>query len=461
MILAVLAALQLITLLVAAAAVWAALRPATEERQATQEALESLRRALAEQLESSRRDLLSRIERFDALKVELATLRLEQERTLLERFGQLSATLTSNLGEGRTEQQATLMRLQMQLQGASEALRTSVDGRLGQLQDSLVTGLAGVQTQVQERLGALQTSNEERLEKMRLTVDEKLQGTLETRLGESFRQVAERLEQVQKGLGEMQSLATDVGGLKRALTNVKSRGVMGEAQLSALLEQYLAPSQYEANVKVRPRSSEHVEFAVKLPGLEEGRFVWLPIDAKFPIEDYQRLVEAYEAGDKAAVETAGKALETRLVGQAREIQSKYVSPPETTDFALMFLPFEGLYAEALRRPGLLQKLQQEHRVTLVGPTTLTAFLNSLQVGFKTLAISKQSGEVRKVLSVVKSEFVKFGDSLAAAQKKLDEAGEKLGDVVKRRDLMERRLAKVEELPDTGPQLAQLEAPEAG
>ncbi len=439
--------LQLMTLLLSAAALWAATRPRTAEDQAREQALELLRRALSDQLEANRRELLARMDRLDTLKVELATLRLEQERSLLERFQQLSAALASGLGEGRTEQQATLVGLQMQLQGASEALRSSVDGRLGQLQESLAAGLAGLQAQVQERLSALQASNEERLEKMRVTVDEKLQGTLEARLGESFRQVAERLEQVQKGLGEMQSLAADVGGLKRALTNVKSRGVMGEAQLGALLEQYLAPTQYEANVRVRPRAAEHVEFAVKLPGAEEGRSVWLPIDAKFPIEDYQRLMEAYEAGDKAAVEAAGKALETRLLGQAREIQGKYVSPPHTTDFALMFLPFEGLYAEALRRPGLLERLQQEHRVTLVGPTTLTAFLNSLQVGFKTLAISKQSGEVWKVLSAVKGEFVRFGDSLAAVQKKLDEAGEKLGDVAKRRDLMERRLAKVESLPE--------------
>jgi len=274
-----------------------------------------------------------------------------------------------------------------------------------------------------------------------------LHEALEKRLGESFNLVAQRLEQVQKGLGEMQTLAQDVGGLKRALTNVKTRGVLGEAQLGALLEQFLSAGQYAANVKVKPRSAEVVEFAVKLPGPEEGATVWLPIDAKFPLEDYQRLMEAYEIGDLAAVETAGRALEVRLLSQARDIRDKYIAPPYSTDFALLFLPFEGLYAEALRRPGLLERLQRECKVTFVGPTTLTAFLNSLQVGFKTLAISKQSGEVWKVLGQVKTEFGKFGESLAVVQKKLDEASTKLGEVSKGKERMEKRLAGVEALPE--------------
>jgi DNA recombination protein RmuC len=227
--------------------------------------------------------------------------------------------------------------------------------------------------------------------------------------------------------------------------------VLGEAQLGALLEQFLAPGQYAANVKVRPRSAEVVEYAVKLPGAEEGGTVWLPIDAKFPLEDYQRLMEAYELGDLPAVETAGRALEVRLLAQARDIRDKYIAPPYSTDFALLFLPFEGLYAEALRRPGLLERLQRECRVTFVGPTTLTAFLNSLQVGFKTLAISRQSGEVWKLLGHVKTEFGKFGESLAVVQKKLDEASSKLGDVSKRKELMEKRLSGVEALPEQEPE----------
>jgi DNA recombination protein RmuC len=308
--------------------------------------------------------------------------------------------------------------------------------------------LEQVQGLVQQRLEGLQKSNEERLEAMRMTVDEKLHATLEQRLGESFKLVSERLELVQRGLGEMQSLAQDVGGLKRVLSNVKTRGVLGEAQLGQLLEQYLAPGQYQSNVNVKGRGRECVEYAVKLPGPEEGHHVWLPIDAKFPTEDYQRLMEAYERGDLPAVDEAAKALEVRLVGQARDIRDKYIEPPATTDFALMFLPFEGLYAEALRRPGLLERVQRELKVTLVGPTTLTAFLNALQVGFKTLAITKRSGEVWKLLGAIKTDMGKFGDNLAALDKKLDEAKSKLGEVSDRSRILTGKLAKVEALPET-------------
>ena len=259
-------------------------------------------------------------------------------------------------------------------------------------------------------------------------------------------QIGKRLEQVQRGLGEMQTLAQDVGGLKRALTNVKTRGVLGEAQLGALLAQYLAPGQYEANVRVKPRSNDVVEYAVRLPGADEGGQVWLPIDAKFPIEDYQKLADRLEANDAAGAEEAAKALEARLLGEARTIRDKYVSPPDTTDFAIMFLPFEGLFAEALRRPGLLERLQRDHKVTMVGPTTLTAFLNSLQMGFRTLAISRQSGEVLRLLGTVKAEFEKFGEALGAAQKKIEEAGKKLEAVSHRKDMMERRLSRIEAAP---------------
>ena len=337
---------------------------------------------------------------------------------------------------GRTEFQNLLV---TQLQPLREELR---QGRLDQ-----GARLEGLQAHVQERLERISTSNELKLEEMRRTVDERLQATLEQRIGESFRLVSERLEMVQRGLGEMQALAQDVGGLKRALTNVKSRGILGEAQLGALLEQFLAPGQYSANVKVKPRSSEIVEYAVKLPGVQEGEHVWLPIDAKFPLEDYQRLGEAYELGDAAAVETAGKALEQRLLTQAREIRDKYISPPATTDFALLFLPFEGLFAEALRRPGLLERLQRECRVSLVGPTTLTAFLNSLQVGFRTLAITKRSAEVWKLLGTIKTEFGRFGEALQALDRKLDEAKTRLGTVSERSRIMNDKLVRVDSLPE--------------
>lgn len=377
---------------------------------------------------------------FEALRrhaEEVASRNRGEANTLLA--AQLQP-LQKGLGELRADQAEKLAE-------GFRLLATATQDALRAAREEQAVQLAQVQTQVETRLQAIQTSNEERLEQMRRTVDEKLHETLERRLGESFNLVAQRLELVQKGLGEMQTLAQDVGGLKRALTNVKTRGVLGEAQLGALLEQFLSAGQYAANVKIRPRSPEVVEYAVKLPGAEDGGTVWLPIDAKFPLEDYQRLMEAYEVGDLAAVEGAGRALEVRLLSQARDIRDKYIAPPYSTDFALLFLPFEGLYAEALRRPGLLERLQRECKVTFVGPTTLTAFLNSLQVGFKTLAISKQSGEVWKLLGHVKAEFGRFGESLAMVQKKLDEASSKLGDVSKRKELMEKRLASVEAMPD--------------
>lgn len=350
--------------------------------------------------------------------------------------------LEATLAEGREQQ---LRVLGDHLHRAFTALQAALQEahRLGRQEQA--QRLQDLQVQVQQALRELQVDHGQRLEAMRRTVDEKLHETLERRLGESFQLVAQRLELVQKGLGEMQSLAQDVGGLKRALVNVKTRGVLGEAQLGALLEQFLAPGQFGAQVRLRPRSQEAVDFAVRLPGAEEGEGIWLPLDAKFPLEDYQRLMEASEAGDLAGAEAAARALEARLVGQAREIRDKYILPPATTDFALMFLPFEGLYAEALRRPGLLERLQRDFRVTLVGPTTLTAFLNSLQVGFRTLAITRRSSEVWKVLGSVKAEFARFGEALAAVQKRLDEASTKLGDVSRRRDMMARRLSGVEAL----------------
>jgi DNA recombination protein RmuC len=404
-------ALSLLTSVLAALAVWAGMRK-QEPDPAPFEALRRHTDELASRDRAESQQAL--VAHLRPLMAELAELKTAQAEKLAEGFRLLAAA-------------------------TQEALRASREEQAVQLNQ--------VQQQVEKRLETIQKSNEERLEQIRHTVDEKLHEALEKRLGESFNLVAQRLELVQKGLGEMQTLAQDVGGLKRALTNVKIRGVLGEAQLGALLEQFLAPGQYAANVKVRPRSPEVVEFAVKLPGPEEGATVWLPIDAKFPLEDYQRLMEAYEVGDLAAVEGAGRALEARLLSQARDIRDKYIAPPYSTDFALLFLPFEGLYAEALRRPGLLERIQRECKVTFVGPTTLTAFLNSLQVGFKTLAITKQSGEVWKVLGQVKTEFGKFGESLAVVQKKLDEASHKLGEVSKGKERMEKRLAGVEALPE--------------
>lgn len=377
---------------------------------------------------------------FAALRDHAEALASRSRAETLQAVAALLQPLASELGQLRTLQAEKLGEGFRQLIAANQAA-------LGQSRSEQGAQLEQLRRQVEERLEAIQSSTEARLEQMRQTVDEKLHEALEKRLGESFSLVAERLEQVQKGLGEMQGLAQDVGGLKRALTNVKTRGVLGEAQLGALLEQFLAPGQYAANVKIRPRSGEMVDYAVKLPGPEEGVAVWLPIDAKFPLEDYQRLMDACALGDLQAADAAARALEARLVSQARDIRDKYVMPPYSTDFALLFLPFEGLYAEALRRPGLLERLQRECKVILVGPTTLTAFLNSLQVGFKTLAISQRSGEVWRVLGHVKTEFARFGEALALVRKKLDEASGRLGEVSLRRERMERRLAGLEALPE--------------
>jgi DNA recombination protein RmuC len=299
---------------------------------------------------------------------------------------------------------------------------------------------------VEGRLTAIQADNANKLEEMRRTVDEKLHATLEQRLGESFKLVSDRLEQVHRGLGEMQTLAAGVGDLKRVLTNVKTRGTWGEVQLSALLEQLLTADQFAANVATRPGSGDRVDFAIRLPGKDDGAVVWLPIDAKYPIEDYQRLLDAQERADPAAVEEASRAIETRLKNEAKSIHEKYVSPPHTTDFAMLYLPLEGLYAEALRRPGLAETLQRDYRVSLAGPTTLAALLNSLQMGFRTLAIEQRSAEVWAVLGAVKTEFGKFGEALAHTRKKLDEASNSIAKAETRTRQLSRKLKEVEALP---------------
>ncbi len=320
--------------------------------------------------------------------------------------------------------------------------------QLKNLTESNQAGLQHLQRTVDGRLQELRSSNEKKLDQMREVVDEKLQSTLEKRLGESFKLVGDRLEAVQKGLGEMRSLASGVGDLKKVLTNVKTRGTWGEVQLGALLEQILTPDQFDRNVKPRPDSRDVVEFAIRLPGAssEPDQCVWLPIDSKFPQEDYLRLVEASDNGDVAAVQSAQSALIRSIQDSAKDVSTKYLNPPLTTDFAILFLPTEGLYAEALRHPGLVERLQREHRIVVAGPTTLAAVLNSLRIGFRTLAIEQRSSEVWKVLGAVKHEFGKFGGVLEKVKRQLDTAGRTLEETGVRTRAMERKLRTVEALP---------------
>ena len=302
-----------------------------------------------------------------------------------------------------------------------------------------------IRTTLENRLNAMRDDNEKRLEQMRATVDEKLQTTLEARLSDSFKLVSDRLEQVHKGLGEMQTLASGVGDLKRVLTNVKTRGMMGEVQLGSLLEQILAPEQFDRNVATTG-GPERVEFAIRLPGREPGNTCWLPVDAKFPLEDYQRIVDAAERGDSEAVESACRTLESALKLCARSISQKYIQPPATTDFGILFLATEGLYAEALRRPGLAEALQREYHVILTGPSTFAAILNSLQMGFRTLAIQQRSSEVWETLGAVKTQFAKYSDILGKVQKKLQEASKTVEDAERRTRVLRGKLRHVEALP---------------
>ena len=308
--------------------------------------------------------------------------------------------------------------------------------------------LEAMRRNIDGQLQTLREENARKLEQMRATVDEKLQSTLEKRLGESFRQVSDRLEQVYKGLGEMRSLAAGVGDLKKVLTNVKTRGTWGEIRLGSILEQILTPEQYDVNIATKKGSSEHVEFAVRLPGQGKNKtkVVWMPIDSKFPQEDYQRLLDAQQAADKDLAEKSVKALAIRIKAEAKFIREKYIDPPHTTDFGIMFLPVEGLYAEVLRQPGLCDFLQREYRIVVTGPTTLAALLNSLQMGFRTLAIEKRSSEVWELLGSVKTEFGRFGDVLAKTKKKLQEASSSIDKAEVRTRAIERKLRKVEEVP---------------
>jgi DNA recombination protein RmuC len=356
---------------------------------------------------------------------------------LAQSLATFSQTLTAQMGAATSVQN-----------GQMDNLRRSIDDNLGRVQEQQRTAAKETRDTLEQQLARIQLDNATKLEQMRQTVDEKLQSTLDKRLSESFKQVSDRLELVHKGLGEMQTLAAGVGDLKRVLSNVKTRGVFGETQLAALLEQVMAPEQYEKNVATRPGSNARVEFAIKLPGREDGKPVLLPLDAKFPQEDYQRLQAAQEAGDAVGAEAAGKALEARVKLEARSIAEKYIEAPHTTDFALLYLPFEGLFAEVLRRPGLFDHIQREWRVTICGPTNLLAYLNSLQMGFRTLAIQQRSSEVWKVLGTVKSEFGKFAEVLANTKRQLQTVANTIDQAEVRTRQIERKLKDVEVLPGT-------------
>jgi DNA recombination protein RmuC len=374
-------------------------------------------------------------------------------RELREEIGRVRRDLGEVGSAQRTELSGSLNNFSQTLATQMSGIATVQDGKidgfaaqLAKLTEANEARLTEIRNTLETKLRELQGENAAKLEEMRKTVDERLHATLEHRLGESFKLVSDRLEQVHRGLGEMQTLAAGVGDLKRVLTNVKTRGTWGEVQLEALLEQMLVREQFEKNVATRPGSGERVEFAIRMPGRVDGTQVWLPIDSKFPAEDYDRLIAAQDRADAAAVEESARALETRIRLEAKTIRDKYIEPPHTTDFALLFLPTEGLYAEVLRRPGLADALQRDFRVVVAGPTTLTAILNSLQMGFRTLAIEQRSGEIQLLLGAVKTEFGKFGEVLANTKKQLETVTNSIGKAEVRTRAIERKLRDVEALP---------------
>jgi len=357
----------------------------------------------------------------------------------------VDALLREELRHHRAETSQSVHRFGESLVQAQTALGQSQAQQVEALRAGLERQVEALRTTVDDRLRVMQGDNATKLDQMRQTVDEKLQSTLESRLGESFRQVSERLEQVYKGLGEMQALAAGVGDLRRVLANVKTRGTWGEVQLATLLEQVLAPDQFACNVATSEIGSERVEFAIRLPGRDEGP-MWLPIDSKFPLEDYQALLEAVDRSDAVGIDEAGRRLEARVKQCARDISAKYLNPPRTTDFAIMFLPNEGLYAEVLRRPGLADALQRDHRIVIAGPTTLWGILTSFQMGFRTLAIERRSSEVWALLGAVKTEFGKFATVLDGIQKNLHRAATKIDEARKGTRTIQRKLSDVQELP---------------
>ena len=380
---------------------------------------------------------------------------VSNERMVRDEFARNRQESAGNARQAREEIGSTLksasdsqLKQMREVAGMQKDQLDSFSRQLLEMTKLNETKLEAMRKAVDTQLRTLQEDSSRKLEQMRAVVDEKLQSTLEKRLGESFKQVSERLEQVYRGLGEMRSLATGVGDLKKVLTNVKTRGTWGEIRLSHILEQILTPDQYAVNVATKKSSSERVEFAIKLPGSDSrpDKVVWLPIDSKFPQEDYQRLLDAQEAADKEQAEKSVKNLEMRVKAEAKAIRDKYIDPPQTTDFGIMFLPVEGLYAEVLRQPGLCDSLQREFRIVVTGPTTLAALLNSLQMGFRTLAIQKRSSEVWELLGAVKTQFGKFGEVLAKTKKKLQEASNTIDQAEVRTRVITRKLNKVEQLP---------------
>jgi DNA recombination protein RmuC len=426
------------------------LRPLRDD---TERNTRELRDEVARSATTTRQELGTSLGTFQqtllAQQGDVARTQNEQIDSFRTQLAATQQTLADTLRHATGTQDAALARLAEQQANALQRFSGLLSDQLKALTQANDQRMTEMRAAVEAKLGAIQADNERKLEQMRATVDEKLHATLEQRLGESFKQVADRLDQVHKGLGEMQTLARDVGSLSRVLSNVKTRGIFGEVQLAGLLEQVFTPDQFAVNVETVPNSGARVEFAIRLPGQRsDGKPLWLPIDAKFPREDYERLLEAQERADPIASEAAAKAIETRLRLEAKGIRDKYLAPPHTTDFAILFVPTEGLYAEALRRPGLMEALQREHRVMLAGPTTLLATLNSLQMGFRTLALEKRSVEVWEVLGAVKTEFTKFGDALAKTRKKLDEASNSIEAAETRSRAVARKLKSVEELPES-------------
>lgn len=462
MVLVALAALNLLVMIAIAAKVWQrggdstfvdALASVRDDLLRSAERSErGLRQEFADTARAGRGEQSAQMAQFQQTLAAQMTSVATVQNNQIDGFAQQLAKLTeTNAAQLDAVRQSLVLNGQQMREEQASTLR-----RFGEAQHQQLTHLAEgnerrlaeVRATLEQKLKDIEVNNAAKLEEMRRTVDEKLHATLEQRLGESFKLVSDRLEQVHRGLGEMQTLAAGVGDLKRVLTNVKTRGIWGEVQLQALLEQLLTPEQFAKNVATKPGSAERVEFAIALPGQngDNATPVWLPIDAKFPREDYERLIDAQERADPVAVEEASKALETRIRLEAKTIAEKYLAPPHTTDFALLFLPTEGLYAEVLRRPGLSDLLQREYRVTVAGPTTLTALLNSLQMGFRTLAIERRSSEVWQVLGAVKTEFTKFGDVLAKTKSQLETVARSIDKAEVRTRAMARQLKAVEALP---------------
>ena len=418
--------------------------------QATAGSLESVRQAmddkLAQTVAESRQGRAELLTAFQGFEGKLEQRLAGFDAALTQRLESLKTDINTQLGVMSGALKDQLAGNSQQINSQFSALQESVSQQLAGLVQGSQQNADQLRIALNERLAAIQSDNSVKLEEMRRTVDEKLHATLEQRLGESFKLVSERLEQVQAGLGEMKTLAASVGDLKRVMTNVKSRGTWGEMQLGAIIENVLTIDQYGKNVKTVPSSNELVEFAIRLPGKQEDHPIWLPIDSKYPVEHYQRLMDAYDAMDKAAIVQSGNAFETSMKFEAKKIVAKYVSPPHTTDFAILYLPTEGLFAEVIRRPGLVEAIQNDCRVMITGPANLAAMLNSLQMGFKTLAIEKRSSEVWSLLGSVKSEFSKFGDIVDATKKSIDAAASKFNEVGVRTRAIQKKLRDVEELP---------------